>query len=238
MKRVTCALVLLTGVALAAAASAQTVQVAAVEAAIRAQPDPASTPITTVKRGVVLETKGRWGTWHIVVVPGDTTVPPRTGYIAAADVATPGETPPASALSAPMPADWQARYNRALQRQHSGKTMPWIGLGVGLGGIVATAVAVRQGGQTHCAEPSSSYQTFVTCETTYNRKAMFFGMAGSLGAAFGMIAAGGRQVRQATRELEELEREKARLQIKPPERQQGLTIAAGRGVQVTYWITW
>jgi hypothetical protein len=237
MKSIGCALVLLAGVILVPVASAQTVQVAAAEAAIRSQPDRTSSPIATVKRGVVLETKGRWGDWHIVVVPGNPTEPVRTGYIAAADVVALGVTTPTTALAAPMPADWQARRNRALQRQRSGRTLPWVGLGVGLGGIGATAAAVHHSKKTQCPEPNSPYG-LVWCETTYSRTTLFLGMTGSLGAAFAFIWAGGRQVGQATRELEELERERARLQSKPPERQQGLTVRAGRGIQVTYWITW
>lgn len=244
MRCATCALALLASIALEASASAQTsspsaqtLRVVAAEAVIRTQPDRTSAGIATVKRGTVLDAQGRWGEWYMVSIPGEPGTPPRTGYVAASDVATPSAAPTAALGRGPLPADWQARYDRAHARLVTGKALPWVGLGVGLGGMTGTAVYVIRNMKTECSG-SSGYYGAVSCQTSYNRKLAALGILGSAGAGLTLVAIGVREERSAKRELDELEREKARLQGGASKQHKSVTLAVGPQAQLTLRIAW
>jgi hypothetical protein len=196
------------------AASAQTIRVTSPEAAVRARPDVAAEIVTTVKAGTVLDVASRQEKWFEVRLPASGTTPERRGFVLADVVellpvrdvtAAPpagGVTPPAAAGAGSLPADWQARRDRALRTERSGRTKIRIAIPIVLTGLAAMLYG--------------TYGSLFSDQKIDAKEWGIIGAGGGLTAVGVVLTARGRtQIASATRELLILEDEKQRVRDLP-----------------------
>lgn len=119
-------------------AQSRSVRVTASDAVVRLKPDPQSPAITTVKVGTLFDVSGQQGEWYEVFLPATAESSSRRGYILAKFVEPfAGEPTVRSRLALPRvaspspgaapPAEWQARYDRAIERKRAGQVKVRIG---------------------------------------------------------------------------------------------------------------
>jgi hypothetical protein len=189
---------------------AQTIRVTSLEAAVRARPDPAAEILALVKAGTLFDVVARQEKWYEVRLPASGGTPERRGFVLA-DVVEPlpvrGAPPPpapagltaagSAAGARPLPADWQARRDRALADTGSGKSKIRISIPITLVGL---GIAMYAG-----------YGSLFTDQKMEPDEWAMLGGGGALTAVgFTLMARGRSQVARATRELLILEDEKQR----------------------------
>jgi hypothetical protein len=181
---------------------------------IRTSPDDDDgATVTTVTAGTLLDVVRRVGDWYEVRLPAAGDRGQRLVFVRASDVevfrdsplqggttspmtGATGAVPRLSTSAAAAPADWQARYDRAVTRKRAGKTKLWIG-----GPLLLAGAALQ-------------YYTFVRAMTDDDPDDK--GMLARQGVALGLVAGGGviawrgqRDIRSANEELLVLEHERA-----------------------------
>lgn len=130
-------------------AQTRSVRVTASEAVVRLKPDPQSPAITTVKVGTLFTVSGQQGEWYEVLLPATAESSSPRGYILAelvepfaagptvpSRLALPGVVSPSPAAA--LPADWQARYDRAIERKRAGRVKALIGMPSMWAGVALT----------------------------------------------------------------------------------------------------
>lgn len=133
-------------------AQTRSVRVTASEAVVRLKPDPQSPAITTVKVGTLFTVSGQQGEWYEVLLPAPAESSSPRGYVLAelvepfageptvpSRLALPGvvSPPPAAAL----PANWQVRYDRAVERKRAGRAKARVGMPSMWAGVALTVYA-------------------------------------------------------------------------------------------------
>lgn len=210
---VSIALVVLAFLITAASAQTTSIRITASEAIVRQSADPHGAVMATLKAGTVLQVAAERNGWYEVILPAAAGAAPRRGYIAAASAERFSESrlnlglpasaasPSAVTLGAPLAADWQGRYDRAVSRRRSGVTKYWIGAPLALAGGGLSIYALIK--ELRSSEEERAARSF------WDLQGPAYVLAGGGGA---LTAIGQRQIRRAAEEMLLLEQERTRAQ--------------------------